>query len=189
MLIILGAALVAAVVFYLTHHADAGQSAKPRVILNEVMTSNKGAVADEYGNFPDWVEVCNTASEPVDISGYGLSDDFLSGAKYVFPQGTVLNPGGFFVVYCSGEESDGRHASFKLSATEELVFYETTGTVIESLQLRAAQAGYTLSRTDADAWEDMAPSPGFPNTPEGIAAYKASVEAGEDIGLSINEFM
>ncbi len=188
-LVLLGAALIAAVAFYLTHHADAGELSKPRVILNEIMTSNKGAVPDEFGSFPDWVELYNTVDEPVDISGCGLSDDLLSGAKYVFPQGTTLSPGGFFVVYCAGEETDDHHASFKLSASEELIFYDTTGTVIESIKLRAAQAGHTLSRTSSDAWEDMTPSPGFPNTPEGIAAYKASVEAGEDIGLHINEFM
>ncbi|MDO5111693.1 MAG: lamin tail domain-containing protein [Clostridia bacterium] len=188
-LIILVAALIAAVVFYLTHRGGTETSVQPRVVLNEIMASNKGAVADEYGDFPDWVELCNTSDAAVDISGYGLSDDFLSGAKYVVPQGTVIEPGGFFVVYCSGEETDNWHASFKISATEELILYETTGTVIESMQLRAALAGHTLARTDAGAWEDMAPSPGYPNTPDGIAAYQASVETGEDIGLYINEFM
>ena len=38
------------------------------VRVTEVMTSNKTAVADENGLYPDWVEVHNAGSEPVDVT-------------------------------------------------------------------------------------------------------------------------
>ncbi len=191
LLIILAALMLVALVYYITHHTQAGTLDTPaaRVRLNEVMLSNKGAVPDEYGDYPDYVELYNPTNENLDITGYGLSDDMLAGAKYVFPQGTILESGGFYLVYCAGEERDDHHASFKLSATEELVLYETTGNIVESMALQSVSAGHSLSRDEAGAWLDMAPSPGYPNTPEGAALYAQSLKNSEDIGLYINEFM
>ena len=190
LLIILSALMIFAVIFYATHHAENGSFKEtPKVRLNEVMLSNKGAVPDEYGDYPDYVEICNASGEDFDLSGCGLSDDLLSGAKYVFPQGTVLKSGGFALVYCAGEAKDEFHASFKLSVSDELVFYETNGNVLESMALSAVSAGHSLSLDEAGQWVDMAPSPGYPNTPEGIEAYAQSLRESEDIGLHINEFM
>lgn len=190
LLILLALLMIAALVFYFTHHSEAGTLDKTSgVILNEVMSSNKGAVPDEYGDYPDYVELYNASGETVDISGYGLSDDLLAGAKYVFPQGTSLKSGEFFIVYCAGEEKDDHHASFKLSSTDELVLYQTSGNAIESMALQSVTSGNSFSRLQDGIWADMAPSPGYPNTDEGAQAYAESLRNGEDIGLKINEFM
>lgn len=190
LLVILSAAMIAAIIFYATHHAQGGTLKEaPKLRLNEVMLSNKGAVPDEYGDYPDYVELYNASKDKLDISGYGLSDDLLEGAKYVFPQGTHLEPGGFVLVWCAGEAKDDTHASFKLSVSDELVLYETNGNVLESMTLSAVASGHSLSLDETGAWADMAPSPGYPNTPEGAAAYAASIREGEDIGVYINEFM
>lgn len=199
LLIIMAAAAVAGIVFYLGRgaHAAAADADKPPVSLrlNEVMASNKGAVPDAYGGYPDYVEIYNAGDGSADLSGYGLSDDLLAGAKYVFPAGSVIGPGEFFLVWCAGEEKaeDGNYASFKINASEELVFYETNGNVIESLPLRGVAAGQTLSRTEgasgAEAWVEMAPSPGFPNDEAGVAAYAQSLLSADKLDLHINEFM
>ncbi len=183
LLILLALLMIAALVFYFTHHSEAGTLDKAsNVILNEVMSSNKGAVPDEYGDYPDYVELYNASGETVDISGYGLSDDLLAGAKYVFPQGTSLKSGEFFIVYCAGEEKDDHHASFKLSSTDELVLYQTSGNAIESMALQSVTSGNSFSRLQDGIWADMAPSPGYPNTVEGAQAYAESLRNGEDIG-------
>ena len=60
------------------------------------------------------------------------------------------------------------------------------------MALREVTPGYTLGRDPGNMtqWMELEkPSPGFPNTAEGMAAYAASVEAGEDIGVYLNEFM
>lgn len=190
LLVILSAAMLAAIIFYATHHAEQGSLKEaPKLRLNEVMLSNKGAVPDEYGDYPDYVELYNASQETLDITGYGLSDDLLAGAKYVFPQGSRLEPGGFIVIYCAGEEKDEHHASFKLSVSDELVLYETNGNVLESMTLSAVAAGHSLSLDEGGIWSDMAPSPGYPNTTEGIEAFAQSMCEGEDIGVYINEFM
>ncbi len=162
------------------------------VRINEVMTSNKGAVPDTNGNYPDWIELYNTTQSAVNISGFGLSDDKLSPAKWVFPSGTSIPAGGYLIVFCSGDSNDGPlHASFKLAATDDLVFYNAMGNPVDSLALKGVTSGYTLALNEAGVWEESAePSPGYPNTQEGAAAYRASLSEGaEDIGVYINEFM
>ncbi|MDO4572335.1 MAG: lamin tail domain-containing protein, partial [Clostridia bacterium] len=170
------------------------ESGSHGVELSEVMTSNKGAVPDTNGDFPDWVEIHNRTGSAVDISGYGLSDDLLSAAKWTFPDNTVIEAGGFVIVYCSGNADAGRmHTAFKLSASEEVILTTVNGTVIASVALRAVASGSSLGRdpNDTSIWREMRPSPGYPNTEEGAAAYlqTLSASAEESIGVFINEFM
>lgn len=78
-------------------NGNTNTSVSNAVSLNEVMTSNKGAVPDENGEFFDWVELRNSSSSAVDISGWGLSDSILELAKFVFPSGTVIAPDGYIM--------------------------------------------------------------------------------------------
>src|SRR5262249_59119102 len=50
--------------------------------------------ASDAAGGPDWVEVTNVGSQPVDLSGWVLADDKDSDGD-VIPSGTVLNPGAF----------------------------------------------------------------------------------------------
>ena len=61
-----------------------------QIQINEVMTSNKGSVPDETGDFPDWIEVYNNTDNALDISGFGLADELISAAKWTFPEGSVV---------------------------------------------------------------------------------------------------
>ena len=159
------------------------------VRLNEVMPSNKGSVPDGLGNFPDWVELYNSSDKEADISGYGLSDNVLEGGKYVFPSGTKVGAGEYIVVFCSGAAESPFHAPFRISASDDLAFFDSSGKVLDSFGLKAVASGMSLALDESGSWQEMKPSPGFPNTTEGIAAFEASIHETEDIGVYINEFM
>lgn len=126
--ILISAALIVILAVFLINLKE-GSSRAPAdaVALSEIMISNKGSVPDNLGGYPDYIELHNGSSERADISGYGLSDSLLEGAKYVFPAGTVLEPGAYVVVWCGGEAEDGMHAPFKLSAGEEAVLFDASG--------------------------------------------------------------
>ena len=62
------------------------------VVVNEVM-ANSGA------SDPDWIELHNRSSAPVDISGWFLSDSASDYAKYRIPNGTVIPAGGYVTYY------------------------------------------------------------------------------------------
>lgn len=187
--ILISAALIVILAVFLINLKE-GSSRAPAdaVALSEIMISNKGSVPDNLGGYPDYIELHNGSTEKADISGYGLSDSLLEGAKYVFPAGTVLEPGAYVVVWCGGEAEDGMHAPFKLSAGEEAVLFDASGRPLDTAVLNSVDSGMVLRR-EGEVWTQAKPCPGYPKTEEGMAEYEASLKETEDIGLYINEFM
>lgn len=187
--ILISAALIVILAVFLINLKE-GSSRAPAdaVALSEIMISNKGSVPDNLGGYPDYIELHNGSSEKADISGYGLSDSLLEGAKYVFPAGTVLEPGAYVVVWCGGEAEDDMHAPFKLSAGEEAVLFDASGRPLDTAVLNSVDSGMVLRR-EGDTWTQAKPCPGYPKTEEGMAEYEKSLKETEDIGLYINEFM
>lgn len=187
--ILISAALIVILAVFLINLKE-GSSRAPAdaVALSEIMISNKGSVPDNLGGYPDYIELHNGSSERADISGYGLSDSLLEGAKYVFPAGTVLEPDAYVVVWCGGEAEDGMHAPFKLSAGEEAVLFDASGRPLDTAVLNSVDSGMVLRR-QGEVWTQAKPCPGYPKTEEGMAEYEASLKETEDMGLYINEFM
>lgn len=187
--ILISAALIVILAVFLINLKE-GSSRAPAdaVALSEIMISNKGSVPDNLGGYPDYIELHNGSTEKADISGYGLSDSLLEGAKYVFPAGTVLEPGAYVVVWCSGDAEDGMHAPFKLSAGEEAVLFDASGRPLDTAVLNSVDSGMVLRR-EGEVWTQAKPCPGYPKTEAGMAEYEASLKETEDIGLYINEFM
>ncbi|MHC3130231.1 MAG: CotH kinase family protein, partial [Candidatus Bathyarchaeota archaeon] len=68
------------------------------LVINEFMANNDDAVAGPDGDYPDWIELYNGGTEAVDLSGMYLSDD-ITNPKWQFPSGTVIEAGGFLVVW------------------------------------------------------------------------------------------
>lgn len=187
-ILISAALMVILAVFLINLKEGSSRAPADAVALSEIMISNKGSVPDNLGGYPDYIELHNGSSERADISGYGLSDSLLEGAKYVFPAGTVLEPGAYVVVWCGGEAEDGMHAPFKLSAGEEAVLFDASGRPLDTAVLNSVDSGMVLRR-EGEVWTQAKPCPGYPKTEEGMAEYEASLKETEDIGLYINEFM
>lgn len=187
--ILISAALIVILAVFLINLKE-GSSRAPAdaVALSEIMISNKGSVPDNLGGYPDYIELHNGSTEKADISGYGLSDSLLEGAKYVFPAGTALEPGAYVVVWCGGEAEDGMHAPFKLSAGEEAVLFDASGRPLDTAVLNSVDSGMVLRR-EGEVWTQAKPCPGYPKTEAGMAEYEKSLKDTEDIGLYINEFM
>ncbi|WCJ60368.1 lamin tail domain-containing protein [Fontisphaera persica] len=71
---------------------DANYRRLTNVVISEVL-------ANSNENFEDAIELQNISGEPVDISGWWLSDSRNHLMKFRIPNGTVLPPGGFAVFY------------------------------------------------------------------------------------------
>lgn len=105
--------------------------------INEILASNDSFIADEFGEFEDWVELHNTSGASVDLSAWTLTDDVLSPAKWRFPQGTTIDANGFLIIYASKKDplpgSSNLHASFSLSASGEyLGLFDDAGQPVDS---------------------------------------------------------
>ena len=131
--ILISAALIVILAVFLINLKE-GSSRAPAdaVALSEIMISNKGSVPDETGDFPDWIEVYNNTDSPLDISGFGLTDELISAAKWTFPEGAVIPARGYLVVFCSGDPTRGTmHTPFKLSASDDVILSNVSGTQVE----------------------------------------------------------
>lgn len=97
--------------------ATPGHAAEP--VLSEIMPSNARILADEDGDFPDWIELKNPGPGSVNLGGYYLTDDPMLLPKWSFPQ-TNLPAGGYLVVFASGKNRTANpavlHTSFSLDA-------------------------------------------------------------------------
>jgi hypothetical protein len=110
--------------------------------INEVMASNTNTIADENGEFNDWIEIYNNTSTPADLAGLSITDDITLPAKYQFPSGsasTVIAPGGFILVWADNTVSQGPlHTNFTLSPAGEFIgLYASNGDLIDSLTYEA----------------------------------------------------
>ncbi len=76
------------------------------IYINEVMSSNETILTDEDGDFPDWIELYNTADSSINLEGYGISDDMLNLKKWVFPKISLL-PNKHLLLFASGKDRSG----------------------------------------------------------------------------------
>jgi gliding motility-associated-like protein len=122
-----------------------------QIVINEFSCANKNIIADNFGEFEDWIELYNAGTAPVDLTGYYLSDTKNNPTKWPIPSG-VLNPGAFRIFFASGRNVVGggfSHTSFKLKQTsnEEVVFSDPTGTIVDSITIRPNLLDHSNGRT------------------------------------------
>ena len=89
-----------------------------QVVINEYSVSNLSTITDNYGKYEDWIELYNSGSNTVDISGYFLSDKSSNSTKWQFLEGVTIQAGGFITIWASGrnEVLGGHyHTNFKLT--------------------------------------------------------------------------
>ncbi|MBN1184827.1 MAG: lamin tail domain-containing protein [Bacteroidales bacterium] len=110
---------------------------KAQIIINEIQASNVSTLADNVGDYDDWLELKNSSDHAIDIGGLVLKDNV---DIWTIPTGdtsTILTPGDYFLLWCDDEEYEGSfHTNFKLSASngEFLGLYESdSSTVIDSV--------------------------------------------------------
>ena len=88
----------------------------------------------------DWIELYNTSGEPVNLTGWSLTDDADKPRKWYFPAGSSIPAGGYLVVMATGFNigpADGAtylHTNFKLSKAGEYVgLVDANGAVVSAI--------------------------------------------------------
>ena len=159
------------------------------VRLNEIMSANGGTLVDEAGNTPDWVEVANIGSRPVNLEGYILSKKVKAGNVFVFPE-VILQPGECAVVYADStyqSEADKElHAPFRLSSNGDvMMLFNTADVAVDTVNIPALGENVAYVRTDRNAWQtsDRA-TPGMLNTEDN---YRAMTSVVETSAVSLSE--
>ncbi len=144
------------------------------VVINEVMASNATTIADEDGDFEDWIELYNAGGDAVNLLGYGLSDDYGNPYRWVIPNITI-QPGEFLLIWASGKNRSNPanpvHTNFSISAAgEEVLITHPDGTRIDELGPIPIPTDISYGRKPdgGGKWFFFAePTPGAPNTTDG----------------------
>ncbi|MBN2492258.1 MAG: CotH kinase family protein [Planctomycetes bacterium] len=99
------------------------------VEIHEFLAQNTAGIRDEMGQYEDWIELVNTGTAAVDISGFYLTDKPDKPTKWALPANTVLQPGATLLVWADEDTGDGPyHANFKLAAAgESIQFFDRDG--------------------------------------------------------------
>jgi hypothetical protein len=143
------------------------------------MASNQATLLDEDGDAPDWIELYNPGTAPVDLTRYGLSDDPLDSLKWRFGN-TVMPAGGYLIVFASDKDRHDAHlhTNFKISASgETLVLTDSSGVILDRVAVPASATDISYARTtDAGPlWGFQKPTPGSKNTGTTIAGWADSI--------------
>ena len=158
--------------------------AHPAVRINEVLAHNRSAFS-VAGEFPDYLEFYNDGDVPYDLSWSQLSDSQDEPDRFVFPPGTVLEPGAFLLVYADGREAmPGLHAGFRLGRKGGGVFLREPrsdgGALIDSIEYGRQASDFSIGRTESGAWSLGHSTP--------MAQNRNVTLAGND-ALRINEWL
>jgi hypothetical protein len=136
-------------------------------VLNTITrgTSNGSVVMNEIysrgvAGSLDWIEIYNSVSASVNISGYRIYDNGGQAGtkpKKPFPVGTILPANGFYVIITDTASFTGDLSGFGLSSSGELVFLEDTTThmIMDSVTFSAtATAAQSYGRApDGGKWQ------------------------------------
>lgn len=149
----------------------------PVLFINEIMAQNTMTIADENGEFDDWIEIYNPNNFEVDLAGMYITDNFAMPMKYQFPFGsdlTKIPANGFRLVWADNQDAQGpMHTNFGLSVNGEVVgLYANDGvTVIDSISFGPQQTDISFGRQQdgATPWVFFTqPTPGASNSPSSI---------------------
>lgn len=153
------------------------------VMINEVLASNS-SLSEPDGTTPDWIELFNTSSGVIDLSGWSLTDNLSDWRRWVFPQGSVIPPGGYFKIICDGNRpASTSNTGFGLKANGGSVYlFESTGILIDSINYGIQIPDFSIGRVPNGStnWTLTIPTAGSGN----IAAT-----LGDVMQLRINEWM
>src|ERR1043166_372895 len=104
------------------------------VRITEFMASNSKTLQDEDHSYPDWIEIFNAESTPVNLLDWSLTDNAANLTKWRFPA-TNIGPNSFMVIFADSKDRNvpgaPLHTSFNLSASGEyLALVKPDGTTI-----------------------------------------------------------
>jgi len=165
-----------------------------QVVLNELMASNRYTLADEDFEFSDWIEVRNEGDFPVNLQGFGLSDDIREPFKWRFPW-LILRPGEHRTVFASNKDrripSGELHTNFRLRTRETLILTAAGGQLIDSVEIDEMPSDVSMGRAykEQESWIYFAEAtPGDANLTPGWTRAMDIVQV-EDAPAYVAEYM
>lgn len=152
--------------------------------INEVLALNSETFV-VGGVAPDMIELFNSGTAPIDVSGWGLSDSSGTPFKFTFPAGTTIEPGGYLTVYASASPAAPQpRTGFAIKREgDEIILSRpggAMGSVVDSVIFGRQLSDYSLGRAGDGTWALCRPTFGAAN----ILSERAGID-----GVVINEWL
>jgi hypothetical protein len=144
------------------------------IYINEFMCDNLNAVVDEFGENDDWIELYNSTTNPVNVAGLVLTDDYLELTKHRIPitdsDSMTIAAGGYLLLWADKDQEQGiRHLGFKLNNVAEQIalskYSELDSAVIDSISYYAfaPNTSYGRQPDGSSTWSGMDFTPNASN--------------------------
>lgn len=153
------------------------------VRITEVCSSNRSIIGSDTGEFHDYIELHNYG-ETFNLADFGLANDTGNGVAYKFGD-VEFKADSYLVVFL-----DGINVPFRLNSQggEYISLVAWDGTVIDKLTTVAMNSNEVMLYENGGFAVSGNASPGYPNTDEGLAAFRDGVND-DNMALAINEII
>lgn len=155
----------------------ASHLAAQTVAINEVMASNADVIADDDGDYSDWIELYNYGHDTLNLEGFGITDDLERPFRWIFPE-YHMAPGAFLLIWASGKDRRDPqahlHTNFSISsAGEPVLLFRPDSAMINAMNAVEMPTGISYGRQPdgTGPWGYFyEPTPGVQNFTEPFAA-------------------
>lgn len=143
--------------------------------INEILVFNESNYIDDFGEHSPWIEIFNSAYNPVDLGGLYITNDLNQPTKYRIPRGqqtTQLQPRSYLVLWANNQPSHGiRHLNFIVAPGDVVALFDANGrTLIDSVTIpfnMITDVTYGRIIDGGSKWENLSKStPGANNDTE-----------------------
>jgi hypothetical protein len=148
--------------------------------INEIVSSNKSIIADEDGDFSDWIEIINLGEDIINLKDYSLSDSYNNIQKWIFPNYFIF-PDEKLIIWASGKDrkhSDQNrhlHTNFSIeSSGEEVLLSNPQQQIIDKIDPIFIPSDISYGRYpngSGSFYFYTTPSPGNANNADGYENY------------------
>lgn len=165
------------------------------LIINEIVAINNSAFVDADGDNEGWIEIYNSGTSSVNLTGWSLTNDADRPGMWVFPNRT-LAAGAYLVVFASGKNrrptSGELHTNFELGRNGGyLALFKpdmprAATTIFDPYPEQ--KAGYSFGFSGALQRYFTTPTPGAANSGTALIALAAMPVANPGRGYYTNPF-
>jgi len=143
---------------------------QPRILITEVLTSNRDIFADEDGEYHDFIELYNAGNISVNLQGWYLSDGDNRPLRWMIPP-IMLHPGEYVLFFASGKNRQQAdeiwHTNFSISSngSEPILLTMPDGTLHDRIAPFPSLPNISYGLIDDfETYAYMSiPTPGKPN--------------------------
>jgi len=146
--------LIVMFIFYSFFQIGTIHAQSHQLFINEFMASNSKTIADEAGEYDDWIEIYNNSKDSINMSGLYFSDALNNPTKWLFPDVTIPAKG-FLIIWTDADTGQGNlHTNFKLGAEGEQICIFDGSNFIDSLTFGQQKPDISYGRypDGTDVW-------------------------------------